>query len=80
MEFASIVVDLRSMRCGNCKVALRDELAAECPVCRAVFDRISSNHVGLAARLERRREAAGDTPCTLDQADSETEHPELVSS
>lgn len=51
----SIVVDLRSFRCESCKVALHDELAKVCPVCGAPFDRISPNHVGLAARLERRR-------------------------
>ena len=59
MLTASIVVDLRHTRCGNCKVALADELARECPVCGARFDRITSNHVGLAERLQRRRQAAG---------------------
>lgn len=51
----SIVVDLWNIRCENCKVALHDELAKVCPACGAPFDRISSNHVGLANRLERRR-------------------------
>ncbi|MCH8840499.1 MAG: hypothetical protein IH831_07440 [Planctomycetes bacterium] len=59
MTTASILVDLRTIRCGNCKVALHDELAAECPVCGASFDRITSNHVGLADKLRKKREAAG---------------------
>ena len=59
MTTASILVDLRTIRCGNCKVALNDELAAECPVCGASFDRIASNHVGLTDKLRTKREAAG---------------------
>jgi 4a-hydroxytetrahydrobiopterin dehydratase len=56
---ASIIVDLRTRRCSNCKIALLDELAEKCPACSASFDRISSNHVGLAVKLRKRREAAG---------------------
>lgn len=56
---ASILVDLVTRRCNNCKVALRDELAEKCPVCGASFDRISSNHVGLANKLRKKREEAG---------------------
>jgi hypothetical protein len=56
---ASMLVDLRTIRCGNCKVALNDDLAKECPVCGASFDRIASNHVGLADKLRTKREAAG---------------------
>jgi hypothetical protein len=59
LETATIVVDLRNIRCGNCKVALHDELAMNCPVCGAKFDSIISNHVGLAERLREKREAAG---------------------
>lgn len=59
MEKASIVVDLRHMRCSNCKVALDDELATHCPVCQAVFTHVTSNHVGLAEKLERKRCALG---------------------
>ena len=58
---ASIIVDLRHCRCGGCKVSLRDELATECPTCGAEFDGISSNHVGLADKLRRRRQAADVT-------------------
>ena len=59
MTTASILVDLRTIRCGNCKVALNDDLAKECPVCGASFDRIASNHVGLADKLRTKREKAG---------------------
>lgn len=55
----SIVVDMRNLRCDICKVALHDELATICPVCGAKFDHVSSNHVGLADRLRKKRLAAG---------------------
>jgi Zn finger protein HypA/HybF involved in hydrogenase expression len=58
MSTASIIVDLRHVRCGNCKVALQDELAAACPTCGAEFDVISSNHVGLAGKLRKKRQDA----------------------
>jgi hypothetical protein len=58
METASIIVDLRHTRCGNCKVALQDELATKCQACGAVFDAISSNHVGLADKLRKKRRDA----------------------
>lgn len=60
----SIVVDMRFNRCDHCKVALVDELATDCPVCSAHFDSIVSNHVGLAAKLYRRREKAGVLSCS----------------
>ena len=55
METASLVVDICNIRCGNCKVLVRDPLAERCPACVVVFDRVASNHVGLAERLERER-------------------------
>ena len=58
-NLASILVDMRNIRCDNCKVALHDGMATECPVCNARFDDIISNHVGLAERLKLKREAAG---------------------
>lgn len=79
MRPVSIVVDIWSMRCGGCKVALHDELATECPVCGAPFDSVSSNHAGLAVKLEQRREAAGVKPCGLSVADPEYDPSELVS-
>ena len=59
MKRASIVVDLQHIRCGYCRDALHDELVEVCPACGAVFDCITSNHAGLAAKLKRHREAAG---------------------
>jgi predicted nucleic acid-binding Zn-ribbon protein len=58
MTTASIVVDLRNMRCGNCKVAITDALAEQCPTCGAKFDRIASNHAGLADKLRQQRDEA----------------------
>ena len=59
-----IVVDLRTIRCDHCKVAIHDDLATACPVCGACFDSIVSNHVGLAAKLEKKRAQAGVRSCT----------------
>lgn len=80
MRRASIVVDLRHMRCDSCRVALHDELATACPACGAVFDSITSNHAGLAAKLERRREAAGVQQCQVGLPDEDADAIELVSS
>lgn len=77
---ASIVVDLRHLRCDSCKVALHDELATVCPVCGATFDSITSNHAGLAAKLERRREGAGVRFCNVGVRDGDEDPAELVSS
>ncbi len=55
---AAITVDFSNMRCSGCKVVVGDELAKECPTCHAVFDQVASNHVGLAAKLEKVRAAA----------------------
>ena len=49
---------MRHNRCGHCKVGLRDELAMKCPACGAVFDAVSSNHVGLADKLRKKRQEA----------------------
>jgi hypothetical protein len=76
MNRASIVVDRRHIRCSNCRVALHDDLAMACPVCRAEFDSITSNHVGMANGLERRRVAAGVSQthaCISEPADEATE-------
>ena len=59
----SIVVELRHVQCGYCRVALQDELDMVCPTCGAVFDSITSTHAGLAARLKQHREAAGVHQC-----------------
>ena len=59
METAAIIADMRKLRCGNCKVVLRDELVTTCPVCGAAFRSVSSNHAGLARKLQQKRESAG---------------------
>lgn len=79
MNPTSIVVDLRNIRCGSCKVALHDELAKVCPVCGAPFDSISSNHVGLADKLKRRRTAAGVVSCVSHVQGTDHVRAELVS-
>ena len=60
---ASIVVDLRNMRCDQCKVAIHDELATKCAMCGAWFDSIVSNHAGLAQKLYAKRAQGGVTAC-----------------
>jgi predicted nucleic acid-binding Zn-ribbon protein len=71
---AAIIIDIRHMRCGACKIAFKDELATECKNCNAVFDRISSNHVGLADKLRTvRGEALMETTSNVDD-----KYPELV--
>ncbi len=60
---ASLVVDLRNIRCDHCKVAIHNELATQCPMCGARFDSIVSNHVGLATKLEAKRAEAGVRSC-----------------
>lgn len=63
MKTATIIVDMRNSRCDLCKVALRDELATKCAACGASFDSIVSNHVTLAAKLQRKRDEAGVLNC-----------------
>ena len=36
----SIVVDMRNIRCDQCKVAIHDDLATECAMCGARFESI----------------------------------------
>jgi len=60
---ASIVADLRNIRCDQCKVAIHDDLATECAACGARFDSIISNHAGLAQKFYAKREQAGVTSC-----------------
>ncbi len=60
---ASIVADMRNIRCDQCKVAIHDELATECAMCGARFNSIVSNHAGLAQKLYAKREQAGVTSC-----------------
>ncbi len=59
MKSAAIIVDVRHIRCDNCKVALHDETATACPTCGVQFDRVVSNHVGLAEKFQRKRDEMG---------------------
>jgi hypothetical protein len=79
LDSTSILVDLRNNRCGNCKVALQDELATVCPECGANFASLSSNHVGLAQKLRRRRRTAHLSPVSLIVHGTNYELAELVS-
>jgi hypothetical protein len=56
-EIVSLVADLHTVRCGGCKVLVDDPLAVKCAFCGATFDRVVSNHVGLAKRLNGQRAA-----------------------
>ena len=56
-EIISLVADLHTVRCGGCKVLVDDHLAVKCAFCGATFDRVVSNHVGLAKRLMSQRAA-----------------------
>ena len=60
---ASIVADMRNIRCDRCKVAIHNDLATSCVFCGSYFDAIVSNHVGAAQKLHAKREHAGVTRC-----------------
>jgi hypothetical protein len=68
---ASLVVDLRHLRCSQCKVRVDDRFAERCPTCGAVFDRVVSSHVGLAQRLiQERRSHFAATSKPVSQPDA----------
>lgn len=73
MRTASILIDFHNIRCGACK-NLVDELATECKICNATFDRVGSNHVGLANKL---RNIRGENILEITDV-SEDKMPELV--
>jgi rRNA maturation endonuclease Nob1 len=58
MNTASLIADLHNVRCGQCKVLVRDIGADQCESCGAQFDRVVSNHVGVAKKVQALREAA----------------------
>ena len=55
---ASLLIDIANMRCSLCKMLVKDELARSCEHCGSEFDRVSSNHAGLARRLQKIRDTA----------------------
>lgn len=73
-KVASLVVDIKHIRCGNCKMQVKDEQAKSCPHCEAVFDRVVSNHAGLANKLRKSRGEAEEGQVDNDK------YPELVGS
>lgn len=54
---ASLIVDIKSVRCSQCKMLVKDVCVTHCVHCGALFDRVTSNHVGLAEKVRREREA-----------------------
>jgi RNA polymerase subunit RPABC4/transcription elongation factor Spt4 len=58
MQTASLIVDIKTTRCSHCKMIIRDVTVANCPHCGSLFDRVTSNHVGLAARVKKQRDEA----------------------
>ena len=58
-ETVSLIADLHTVRCGGCKVLVDDPLVVKCSICGATFDRVVSNHVGLAKRLMDQRSGSG---------------------
>ena len=59
-ETAPLIADLHTVRCGGCKVLVEDPLVVKCSICGATFDRVVSNHVGLAKRLMNQRSGSGE--------------------
>ena len=70
-EIVPLIADLHTVRCGGCKVLVDDPLIVKCSICGATFDRVVSNHVGLANRLNNERSGVGDD-------DGETENEEAT--
>ena len=59
MTTALIFVDVHTIHGRKCKITLHDELAEKCHDSSVAFDQISSNHVGLADQLWKRRKEVG---------------------
>ena len=72
-ETASLIADLHTIRCGGCKVHVEDPLVVSCTFCGATFDRVVSNHVGLAKRLIGQRTESG-----IDEAAAEEDTAEAT--
>ena len=62
MRTASLIVDIKSVRCSECKMLIKDVTVSNCPHCGTEFDRVSSNHVGLAAKVQKELEAKKAAP------------------
>lgn len=77
-ETASLIVDLHTIRCGGCKVHVEDPLVVSCTFCGATFDRVVSNHVGLAKRLMGQRADSGTDEAAEEATAEATATEELV--
>ena len=77
-ETASLIVDLHTIRCGGCKVHVEDPLVVSCTFCGATFDRVVSNHVGLAKRLIGQRADSGTDEVAEEDTAEATATEELV--
>ena len=77
-ETASLIVDLHTIRCGGCKVHVEDPLVVSCTFCGATFDRVVSNHVGLAKRLIGQRADSGTDEAAEEETAEATATEELV--
>ena len=67
-EIVPLIADLHTVRCGGCKVLVDDPLIVKCSICGATFDRVVSNHVGLANRLNSERSGTGDGETEAEEA------------
>jgi hypothetical protein len=56
-QTASLIVDIKTVRCSQCKMLIRDVTVSHCPHCGCLFDRVASNHVGLAMKVQKERDA-----------------------
>ncbi|HCK52745.1 MAG TPA: hypothetical protein DIC23_05975, partial [Planctomycetaceae bacterium] len=77
-ETASLIADLHTIRCGGCKVHVEDPLVVSCTFCGASFDRVVSNHVGLAKRLMGQRTGLNTDETAAEDAAETTATEELV--
>ena len=77
-DTAPLIADLHTVRCGGCKVLVEDPLIVKCSICGATFDRVVSNHVGLAKRLMDQRSGGGDEDPGEDGSDEAPAAEELV--
>ena len=77
-ETASLIADLHTIRCGGCKVHVEDPLVVSCTFCGATFDRVVSNHVGLAKRLMGQRTGLNTDETAAEDAAETTATEELV--
>jgi len=77
-EIVPLIADLHTVRCGSCKVLVDDPLVVKCSICGATFDRVVSNHVGLAKRLMSQRSNSGEDDVAEEKPGEASTTEELV--